>query len=247
MIIPYLNNSVYVWGVVSMSNVGYPFNQSNNSLQLESPKANYSDFASAPKIKPYDMGNMNNDDTLKKSSLPPTSRPHMSQTDLNALPAGKAFKEGSKILLPAKAFDVYHMNALYADTNNISGEVREINGNLYAKGENPIIEYTPKEQIIQPNNHIVGVTKNAEADKRLESIKQKKSDVHNDMSLNSMLPNVLLGSIAGAVSGALLHSPLLMMGSLGIAGVAIHLANDQYQKVAQLESDDFKKKIASFS
>ena len=197
---------------------------------------NSSRFKSPQMVRPID-------------NLPQSSggKSQVSETlqELNALPSGKAFKEGSKILLPAKAFDVYHMNALYADTNNISGEVREINGNLYAKGENPIIEYTPKEQIIQPNNHISGAIKNAEADKRLEALKH--DNPNGDMSISAVLPNILLGAIAGAISGALLHSPLLMIGSLGVGGASIHLANEHFKKSSHIENDDFKKKIANFS
>jgi hypothetical protein len=210
-------------------------------VPLQRDKSDNSDFQSnPPRFKAPEMTQPNiNNINQGKTSI------NQRYEELNALPSGKAFKEGSKILLPAKAFDVYHMNALYADTNNISGEVREINGNLYAKGENPIIEYTPKEQIIQPNNHISGAVKNAEADKRLEALKHDNPS--GDMSLSAVLPNILLGAIAGAISGALLHSPLLMIGSLGVGGASIHLANEHFKKSSQMENDDFKKKIASFS
>jgi hypothetical protein len=181
---------------------------------------------------------------LKIKNPPPEKQPEKQagkQTDFNALPSGQAFKEGTKILLPAKAFDVYHMNALYADTNNVSGDVREINGNLYAKGENPIIEYVPKEQIIQPNGHITGMAKNIEADRRLEELHQNYGN--GEVSINTILPNILMGSVAGAVVGALLGNPFLMMGSLAIGGSAVYLANEQYQKSSNIKNDDFKKKL----
>jgi hypothetical protein len=185
---------------------------------------------------------------LKIKNQPPekqSEKQSEKQTDFNALPSGKAFKEGTKILLPAKAFDVYHMNALYADTNNVSGDVREINGNLYAKGENPIIEYVPKEQIIQPNSHITGIAKNIEADRRLEELHQNYGN--GEVSINTMLPNILMGSFGGAVIGALLGNPLLMMGSLAIGGATTYLANEQYQKSSQIKNDDFKNKLEKLS
>lgn len=212
---------MYLWGINCMSNIGNSF----------SPPENTSRFGLSKN------SNMNTPPKMRFSE--PIGSP-----DPSALPAGKAYKEGAKILLPTKAFDVYHMNALYADPHNINGDVKEINGNLYAKGENPIIEYVPKEQIIQPNNHISGAVKNAQADKRLEDLKPH-NDMMGDMSLTKIMPNILLGSIAGAIAGAVLHSPLLMLGSLGVGGATLHLVNEQSKKSSQIETDDFKKKIAS--
>lgn len=228
----------YEWGFVFMSDISNMnrYHQSDYFNQNSSPKGQQSD------------GGYNPMRFASADTKPPTSKPKHNPIyeDLNALPSGKAYKEGANILLPAKAFDVYKMNALYADTNNISGEVKEINGNLYAKGENPIIEYTPKEQIIQPNNHILGHVKNAEADKRLESLRNHDINPY-DTPVFEMLPKVIGGAIVGAISGALLHSPLLMLGSLGVGGASIYLANEHFKKASPSNDDDFKKKIASFS
>lgn len=204
------------------------------------PANNYSGYAGINPVNNYCYS-----ETPLEIENPPPKKESEKHVDFNALPSGKAFKEGTKILLPAKAFDVYHMNALYADTNNVSGDVREINGNLYAKGENPIIEYVPKEQIIQPNSHITGMAKNIEADRRLEALQQNYGN--GEVSLSTMLPNILMGSVAGAVVGALLGNPLLMMGSLAIGGSATYLANEHYQKSSQIKNDDFKKKLEKLS
>lgn len=216
------------------------FNQSPNASGVTPPR-NYPPLETPPRMRharPSEGSSYN--PSRSSYGMADNNYP-----ELNALPSGKAFKEGSKILLPAKAFDVYHMNALYADTNNVKGDVREINGNLYAQGENPIIEYVPKEQIIQPNGHITGIAKNIEADKRLEALQQNYN--HGDASISTMLPNILMGSVAGAVAGALLHNPLLMMGSLAIGGASTYLANEQYQKSSQVKTDDFKKKLENLS
>jgi hypothetical protein len=222
-----------------MSDISSLYHQ-NNQLK--------SDFQTYDSSRFAKNDTANNQANLLRSggqTMPPKPQQKPIYDELNALPSGKAFKEGSKILLPAKAFDVYHMNALYADTNNINGEVKEINGNLYARGENPIIEYIPKEQIIQPNNHISGSIKNAEADKRLENIKNETMPY--DAPMFEMLPKVIGGAIIGAISGAVLHSPLLMLGSLGVGGASIYLANEHFKKLSPQSDDDFKKKITNFS
>jgi hypothetical protein len=167
---------------------------------------------------------------------------------IDNVPNGRVFKNGGSLLKPVKAFDRYDMEAIHVDTDNVDGNVREINGRLYAKGENPIIEYTPTEQIIQPNGHITSLNKNHEADKLVHSLKQQQienqhKNQDNGSQFTKMLPTVLLGSLASSVVGAFTHHPTIVLGSLAVAGMSLWFANEATQKEIKKKDADFRKKF----
>jgi len=221
-----------------MSDIGF---QNPKGLSLERPQVEKQFEWQQPAIR---ARNSNEDYSSRRINLPSTDKRNLKQKfsdHMKNFPSGKVFKNGSNILKPAKAYDIYKPEAIYLDQNkHADGQVQEINGNLYARGENPIIEYKPSEQVVQPNGHIVASAKNTEADRRLM---QSSSAPYSEV-----LPKVMMGAVGVASFGYLTGlMPMITVASLATAGgtaYVINESNNPHSSELSMPKDDFSQRMA---